>query len=68
MHFGPELDVQNFFINVAEAQFSNTLSDADSERWSAIFDKLNLFFTVLFTTELLVNMFVHWFSAFWSYG
>jgi hypothetical protein len=59
---------QNFFINVSEAQIANSLTGEEAERWGTLFDRLNLTFTCLFTLELLVNMFVHWFSEFWSHG
>ena len=50
---------------MVEAQIGNTL---DEERWSTIFDLLNLAFTALFTAELCVNLFVNWFTPFFKSG
>ncbi len=56
---------QNFVLNVFEAQISAQItSDGSSNYWLVLFDKLNLFFTMIFTAELFVNMFAHWFKAF----
>ena len=35
---------------------------------SNVCDKLNLGLTLLFTVELGINMFAHWFSKFWESG
>jgi hypothetical protein len=52
---------------VFEAQVSAHIpSDGSSNGWLALFDKMNLFFTMVFAAELVVNMFAHWFKAFAS--
>ncbi len=57
--------LQNFVANVFEAQVNaQPTSDGSSYDWFALFDKLNLFFTMIFTAELCVNMFAHWFKDF----
>ncbi len=39
-----------------------------SSMWRSVFDNLNLSLTLLFTVELGINLFINWFSAFWSNG
>jgi hypothetical protein len=57
--------LQNFVLNVFEAQISaQAPPDGSSNGWIVLFDKLNLFFTMIFTAELCVNMFAHWFKNF----
>jgi hypothetical protein len=52
-------------VDVFETQVSApTAPDDLSNGFLALFDKLNLFFTLFFTAELCVNMFAHWFKAF----
>ena len=57
---------QNFGCTITEAQFINNLVNPDGSptELSVMLDKLNLFFTLLFTVELAVNMFSHWFQPF----
>jgi len=56
--------VQNFVLNVLDAQIGNGATDL----WNNVAEKLNLALTLLFTVELAVNMFVNWFWEFWSNG
>ena len=56
---------QNFFVNVMESQLN---SQASWNTWGPLFDKLNLAFTLIFTAELLVNMYANWFREFVSSG
>jgi hypothetical protein len=62
---------QNFFANVIESQIGARLDNSDSANAQTLrdmFDYLNLGFTTLFTAELFVNMFVHWFRPFINNG
>ena len=62
---------QNFVLNVVETQIGNKLAETDpaaAENWSRIFDTLNLCFTMIFTAELFVNLFVNWFKPFIQNG
>ncbi len=56
---------------MVESQIGNKLADTDPEaakKWSSIFDTLNLCFTMIFTAELVVNLFVNWFKPFIQNG
>ncbi|KAK3266134.1 hypothetical protein CYMTET_25237 [Cymbomonas tetramitiformis] len=53
----------NFLQNAVEAQLVEP-----SKVMSDLFGGLELFFTVIFTLELVLNMYAHWFWAFWSSG
>ena len=62
---------QNFLVNVVESQIGNKLADKDpaaAQNWTRIFDTLNLCFTMIFTAELVVNLFVNWFKPFIQNG
>ena len=65
-YFLTAVNVQNFACTITEAQFINNLVNADGSptALAVILDNLNLFFTLLFTVELAVNMFSHWFQPF----
>lgn len=53
----------NFLQNAVEAQLVEP-----SKVMTDLFSGLELFFTVIFTFELVLNMYAHWFWAFWSSG
>ena len=57
---------QNFGCTVAETQFVDSLTNSDGTptQFQRNLDYFNLFFTLLFTVELAVNMFSHWFQPF----
>ena len=60
---------QNFVINLVDAQINLNTDDSEeggdvTGNVSGILEKLNLFFTLFFTAELIVNMAAHWFKAF----
>jgi hypothetical protein len=59
---------QNFIANATEAQLNGTLQDSDGEQTSAglVLKRLDVFFTVIFTTELAVNMYAYWLAPFLS--
>ena len=52
-----------FISNVLEAQLDPAEEDAD---FTAAFYKTDMVFTILFTIELVINMFGHWFWEFWQ--
>ncbi len=67
MSFSP----QNFLLNVVDSQIGNILAETDAQsakKWSKIFEALNLGFTIFFTAELVVNLFVNWFKPFIQNG
>ena len=53
----------SFVSNVLEAQLDPAEENAD---FTAAFYQTDLVFTILFTVELVVNMFGHWFWEFWQ--
>jgi hypothetical protein len=57
---------QNFGCTITESQFIEDLHDENGAptSFAQILDQLNLFFTLLFTAELVVNAFSHWFRPF----
>jgi hypothetical protein len=57
---------QNFGCTIAESQFIQNLQDEFGQptEFARTLDQLNLFFTLLFTAELAVNAFSHWFHPF----
>ena len=52
----------SFICNVVEVQVDQNPEDSDG---LSLFDRIDLAFTIVFVLELLVNLFVHWFSDFW---
>jgi len=56
----------NFGATITEVQFVDSLANPDGSptQLQVTLDRLNLFFTLLFTAELAVNAFSHWFFAF----
>ena len=60
------LRAQNFGCTIAESQFVDNLQNEDGSptTFAHNLDKMNLFFTLLFTAELAVNAFSHWFRPF----
>ena len=62
---------QNFGCSVVESQLVNEPASSHSTAGAflRLIDALNLFFTVAFTVELLINALAHWLSNFlnlWS--
>ncbi len=59
---------QNFLINVAQSQLNGQLvADDGSFTDSGLFlDRLDIFFTCVFTAELLLNAYAHWLTPFAS--
>jgi hypothetical protein len=60
-------DLQNFCTSVIEAQQqaeSLILEDGSPTFLKVVLDNMNMGFTVVFTIELLTNMFAHWFKQF----
>ena len=53
----------SFVSNVLEAQLDPAEENAD---FTAAFYQADMVFTILFTIELVVNMFSHWFWEFWQ--
>jgi hypothetical protein len=58
--------VQNFGCTIFESEFLSLLQSKDGSptRTSHLLDYLNHFFTVIFTLELAMNAFAHWFRPF----
>jgi hypothetical protein len=54
---------QNFAVNAAEAQIVEQLvnDDGTSSPLGNRLEQLDTFFTIIFTMELLVNAYAHWF-------
>ena len=59
---------QSFICTILESQYASELtnSDGSSTSFGAALDRANLFFTVIFTAELIVVAFSSWFLAFVS--
>ena len=55
----------NFVVSAVEAQLRWSTAAPSSE---AAFLGIEIFFTVVFTAELLVNMAAHWLRPFWTSG
>jgi voltage-gated sodium channel len=57
---------QNFGVNAAGAQISTSLYNSDGSLTSAgsALELVDLIFTVIFTVELAINAFAHWFRPF----
>jgi hypothetical protein len=58
------LIVANFIANAAQSE----LQPASGSTEDVIFSHIDMIFTIVFATELVVNMTAHWFYAFWSDG
>jgi len=57
----------NFLANLIEAQYIDQITEGNTNtltRLGRTLDSLNLFFTVVFTLELMVNALAHWFLPF----
>jgi hypothetical protein len=59
---------QNFVINAAQAQLNNSLVNPDGTPTAAaeVLARGDISLTAIFTAELLVNMYAHWFKTFFS--
>jgi hypothetical protein len=57
---------QNFLANAAEAQLVESLIDSDGKPTAigATLEHIDTFFTVVFTVELVINAYAHWFWSF----
>lgn len=53
----------NFLANVIEKEI-----DPDGDKHEDVFKALELVFNILFTIELAINMYGHWFWVFWDSG
>jgi hypothetical protein len=51
----------NFLTNIVEKEI-----DPGGDKYKEVFDGFELFYNVVFTIELGVNMYAHWFRVFWS--
>jgi hypothetical protein len=60
----PPPGAQNFAVNAAEAQIVEALSndDGSSTQLGDHLEKLDTFFTIVFTLELLINAYANWFQ------
>jgi hypothetical protein len=64
---------QNFFTSISASQRNISGADIDSldpaiSQEAAILNRVDIFFTAIFATELLINIFSHWFLPFASDG
>ena len=74
---------QNFVVNAASAQFTDSPSGGQGQNATrvdgsdsseqqapilALMDRIDTAFTIIFTAELLVNIYAHWFERFWRDG
>jgi hypothetical protein len=57
---------QNFVVNAAEAQIIDKVADADGTLTALGegLEHIDTFFTVIFTMELAINAYAHWFWSF----
>jgi hypothetical protein len=55
---------QNFAVNATEAQIVDLMADAagGSTQLGDRLEQLDMFFTIVFTMELLVNAYANWFK------
>lgn len=53
----------NFLTNVVEKEF-----DPQGDKHPEVFDAFELAYNILFTIELAINMYAHWFWTFWISG
>ncbi len=61
---------QNFIVNAVATQYNDVLNPSDGEgslsasvrELAHTLDVIDTFFTALFTSELLVNLYAHWSS------
>ncbi len=60
---------QNFVVNAVATQYNDALNPSAGEvtppsmlKLAYTLDAIDTFFTALFTTELLVNLYAHWSS------
>ncbi len=59
---------QNFVVNAVATQYNDVLNPSDAEgaslasvrRLASTLDAIDTFFTALFTSELLANLYAHW--------
>jgi hypothetical protein len=59
---------QNFVVNAVATQYNDVLNPSDADgaslasvrRLAGTLDSIDTFFTVLFASELLVNLYAHW--------
>jgi hypothetical protein len=58
------LILQNFGANVAEAQYNVYLKEDPDSYFGALLDYLNIFFTIFFFIELMMNAYGHWYKSF----
>ena len=61
---------QNFIANAAEAQLNGTLVDEDGKVTppGLVLRRLDVFFTTIFTCEVVVNLYAYWLAPFVSDG
>ncbi len=66
----PDHSLQNFFVSIFEAQYGrNTIKpDGTFTRLGLVIDRINTFFTIYFTVELLINIIANWFRKFVNSG
>jgi voltage-gated sodium channel len=60
--------VQNFLANAAEAQIEATDNEGNLTTIGRRLEALDTFFTIIFTVELAINAFAHWFHPFITDG
>jgi hypothetical protein len=64
------LSAQNFMASIFEAQYGRklVLPDGNATPLGEMMDHLNLFFTVYFAVELVINAYAHWLRSFVANG
>jgi hypothetical protein len=57
---------QNFVSNATEAQLNGTLQDFDGAPTptALILRRMDIFFTTIFTCELVINLYAYWLTPF----
>ncbi len=62
--------LQNFMASIFEAQYGRklVLTDGQATQLGEMMDRLNLFFTIYFAVELVINAYAHWLRVFVSNG
>jgi hypothetical protein len=61
---------QNFIVSILDAEFSAdmTLADGTASKIGTLTNRLNLFFTLVFTIELLINAYANWYHHLFRNG
>ncbi len=70
MNLTAALASQNFIVNAAEAQYLEQLNEPDGSlsALGVALERTDMFFTIAFAVELVVNLYANWFIRFFTDG